>query len=223
MVKSCSLPFVSIAGGHSLTMQGKVSLYSRSPVWLVWKLQKYILYSHVGKVLSSNQSTYPPLRVFHLYFFKKWTVPGLFLIYFRLFNIVVSWWLGFELSTSGVGSDRSTNWATITAIMLQILLPFQAFYYRILPRADSNRDSHLSLTEILRFLHLDSHSALDRDIESPDWDQYFQTYSPKLMALLFKSMSIKAPYFKVLYFKAIYFKALLIKTQYSWLRHSTVD
>ena len=56
-------------------------------------------------------------------FLKKWTIPGLFFLYFRLFNTVDSEQMfdkslpmtGFEPRISGVGGDRSTNWATTTA------------------------------------------------------------------------------------------------------------
>ena len=48
--------------------------------------------------------------------FFKWAIPGLFFLYFRLFNTVdneymnkISPMTGFELRTSVVGSNRSTN------------------------------------------------------------------------------------------------------------------
>ena len=61
--------------------------------------------------------------------FKKWAIPGLFFLYFRLFNTVDSRWklnvrykclpmIRFEPQTSGVWSDRSTNWATTTALFM---------------------------------------------------------------------------------------------------------
>ena len=58
------------------------------------------------------------------YFFKKWAIPGFFFLYFRLFNTQlidskqmfniykVLPMTGFELQTSGFGSDHTTNWAT---------------------------------------------------------------------------------------------------------------
>ena len=48
------------------------------------------------------------------FFFKKWANPGLFFFYFRLFNTMT----GFEPRISGIGSDRSANWATTTAQFL---------------------------------------------------------------------------------------------------------
>ena len=58
---------------------------------------------------------------------KKWTIPGLFFFYLRLFNTVDSEYMnkilpmtGFELQTSSVGSNHSTNWAT-TAVIFIIL------------------------------------------------------------------------------------------------------
>ena len=56
-------------------------------------------------------------------FLKKWAIPGLFSLYFRLFNTVDSKQMfdkslpmsRFELRISGVGGDRSANWATTTA------------------------------------------------------------------------------------------------------------
>ena len=59
-------------------------------------------------------------------FFIKWAIPDL---YFRLFNTVdrkhcsiqiFTMTGGFELRTSGVGSNRSTNWATSTARLFQL-------------------------------------------------------------------------------------------------------
>ena len=56
-------------------------------------------------------------------FLKKWAIPGLFFIYFRLFNTVDNKQMfnkilpmtGVEPRTSGIGSDRSTNWAATTS------------------------------------------------------------------------------------------------------------
>ena len=49
------------------------------------------------------------------FFLKKWAIPGLFFLYFRLFNTVDNVFMnkflpmtGFELRTSAVRSDRST-------------------------------------------------------------------------------------------------------------------
>ena len=63
-------------------------------------------------------------KPFHL-FFKKMGHSRPHLLYFRLFNTVDSKQInvrfksllvcGFELRTSGIGSNRSTNWATTTA------------------------------------------------------------------------------------------------------------
>ena len=59
--------------------------------------------------------------------FFKWAIPGLFFLYFRLFNTQLTVnnkqmfnknkvlpMTGFELQTSGIGSDRSNNWTTTT-------------------------------------------------------------------------------------------------------------
>ena len=53
----------------------------------------------------------------------KWAIPGLFFLYFRLFNTVDSKQIfdkslpmtEFEPRIFGVGGDRPTNWATTTA------------------------------------------------------------------------------------------------------------
>ena len=53
----------------------------------------------------------------------KRAIPGLFFLYFRLYNTVDSKQMfdkslpmtGFEPRIFGVGGDRSTNWATTTA------------------------------------------------------------------------------------------------------------
>ena len=58
------------------------------------------------------------LKILH-----KWEIPGLFLLYFRLFNTVDSKQMfdkslpmtEFETQISGVGGDHSTNWSTTTA------------------------------------------------------------------------------------------------------------
>ena len=55
------------------------------------------------------------------YSFFIWAILGLFFLYYRLlyFNVQlvdkILPMLGFEQRISGVGSDRSTNWATTTA------------------------------------------------------------------------------------------------------------
>ena len=59
-------------------------------------------------------------------FFTKWAIPGLFFLYFRLFNTQLTVYncsilikkltkTGFEPWTFVIGSDRSTNWATTTS------------------------------------------------------------------------------------------------------------
>ena len=60
-------------------------------------------------------------------FFKKWAIPGLFFIYFRLFNTVDNKQMfnkilpmtGVKPRTSGFESDRSTNCATTTSPSVQ--------------------------------------------------------------------------------------------------------
>ena len=58
-------------------------------------------------------------------YLKKWAISGLFFLYFRLFSSADSEWMnkilpmtGFERRSSGVGSDRSANWATTTTPLL---------------------------------------------------------------------------------------------------------
>ena len=55
-------------------------------------------------------------------FLKNWAIPGLFFLYFRLFNSYSKYvhynilpMPGFELRITGIGSDRSANWPTTTA------------------------------------------------------------------------------------------------------------
>ena len=63
------------------------------------------------------------MSIVNLFFFKKWAIPGLFFIYFHLFNTVDNKQMfnkilpmtGVEPRTSGIESDRSTNWATTTS------------------------------------------------------------------------------------------------------------
>ena len=68
-------------------------------------------------------------RRFILYFFKKWAIPGLFFFIFCLFyqqlrvnkcSIKVAE-TGFEFGSSGIGSNRSANCATATAIDLLVI------------------------------------------------------------------------------------------------------
>ena len=55
--------------------------------------------------------------------FIKWAIPGLFFIYFCLFNTVDNKQMfnkilpmtGVKPRISGIGIDRSTNWATTTS------------------------------------------------------------------------------------------------------------
>ena len=58
-------------------------------------------------------------------FYKKWAILGLFFFNFvfsiQLIMIKTSPMTGFEQWTSGVGSDRFTNWATTTALINQSL------------------------------------------------------------------------------------------------------
>ena len=75
----------------------------------------------ISKLLGKDKYSISQSR-YHCFF--KLAIPGLFLLYFRLFNTVDSKQMfdkslpmtGFEQQISGVGGDRSTNWATtITA------------------------------------------------------------------------------------------------------------
>ena len=66
----------------------------------------------------------------HSFFFKKWAIPGLFFIYFRLFNTVDNKQMlnkilpmtGVKPQTSCIESDRSTNWATTTSLWPFLLI-----------------------------------------------------------------------------------------------------
>ena len=83
-----------------------------------------------GQVVSTKKM-YEKVRrnYFSLFrfFLKKWAFPGLFFFIFSSFQNTVDSkknvqyiikflrMTGFELRTSGIGSNRSTNWATTTA------------------------------------------------------------------------------------------------------------
>ena len=69
-------------------------------------------------------------------FYKKWAIPGIFFLYFRLFNTVDGKQMfdislrmtGFEQQISGNESNRSTNQATTTLIVFLFLkLEFLSF------------------------------------------------------------------------------------------------
>ena len=73
------------------------------------------------------------LYFFKKMFFKKWAIPGLFFSLFssfqytvdskHMFNINKKFPMtGFEPLTSGIRSDRSTNWATTTALKKMFLM-----------------------------------------------------------------------------------------------------
>ena len=57
---------------------------------------------YTGRYLSMKWLPNPNYILPNVFF--TWAIPGLFFLYFRLFN-------RFEPRTSGIGSDRSTNWA----------------------------------------------------------------------------------------------------------------
>ena len=75
-----------------------------------------------SEFLNYLAKTNTPYRSQDIIVFFKLAIPGLFLLYFRLFNTVDSKQMfdkslpmtGFEQQISGVGGDRSTNWATTT-------------------------------------------------------------------------------------------------------------
>ena len=71
-----------------------------------------------------------------LFFKKKWAIPGLFFCLFSSFQYSCQYtnvpykslpMTGFKPRTSGVGSDRSTNWATTTAQMFCFFVPCTIF------------------------------------------------------------------------------------------------
>ena len=73
---------------------------------------------------ESKIATYPPIIISakKSSYWKKWAIPGLFFFIF-VFSIQLTVnvrykflpMTGFEPRTSGIGSNRSTNWATTTA------------------------------------------------------------------------------------------------------------
>ena len=89
--------------------------YGHRQLWLL------DLPRHIGRCLLNIAV------VIFLIFFKKWAIPGLFFFIF-VFSIQLTVnveykflpMTGFEPQTSGIGSDRSTNWATTTTLIYLI-------------------------------------------------------------------------------------------------------
>ena len=87
-------------------------------------------------------------------FIFKWVIPGLFFLYFRLFNTVDCKQMfdkslpmtGFEPRISGVGGNRSTNWATTTALLFILFVKSCDFADFALPESFSNSSSSIDST-----------------------------------------------------------------------------
>ena len=73
-------------------------------------------------MIPPTVSVLSPTHPYHSFVFFKWAIPGLFFFIF-VFSIQLTVnvrykflpMTGFEPRTSGIGSDRSTNWATTTS------------------------------------------------------------------------------------------------------------
>ena len=86
----------------------------------------------VNKIIANNVKKIGPFPdSFLIIFSKNWVFICLFFLYFRLFNTVDRILVikslpmtGFELQMSGVGSNRSTNWATSTVPLPSIMRAF---------------------------------------------------------------------------------------------------
>ena len=105
-------------------------------VYLIWHLQLARICKALTKIIGPkiNFRPFSNCSILLIYFFKKWAIPGLFFFIFvcsiQLTVNVRHKFLpmtGFEPRTSGFGSDRSTNWATTTALSFDLFLPLQQF------------------------------------------------------------------------------------------------
>ena len=105
--------------------------------WCIYHRQTSTLKRSISIKLILQRCTIDPFlrlanpsnRIDPFSMFFKWAIPGLFL-FFSSFQY--SWWqtnvqykflpmTGFELRTSSIRSNRSTNWATTTAPTLSML------------------------------------------------------------------------------------------------------
>ena len=106
----CNFSQCRLVSSQPFSISSCGSLFGSSWLWSRWALMTF--YPMWGCVCGS------PVVIF-----LKRAIHGLFCLYFRLFNTVdkvymnkISPMTGFELRTSAVDSDRSTNWATTATL-----------------------------------------------------------------------------------------------------------